>query len=188
MGRKRSPTSDELFGNRPLIQRSCSTSNPRLRGWPATSSQPRRRGQARLHEPRNSQGHLSHSRHRQPCPRASLVATNPTTGRLVFGDKGHPEPATGVPVRAMREMRWHSDAGARCPMPDGRCPRNAHGHTRPPTIADASDRWRWSPLTPVIADRCERQPRRGVHPRLLTTMSPLFLATKDFQKNRPAMQ
>jgi len=41
---------------------------------------------------------------RNAAAHAFTFATNPTAGRLVFGDKGRPELATGVLERVMREM------------------------------------------------------------------------------------
>jgi len=43
--------------------------------------------------------------------------TNPTAGRLVFGDKGRPELGTGVLERVMREMNRRTDVGVRWSIP-----------------------------------------------------------------------
>lgn len=43
--------------------------------------------------------------------------TNPTAGRLVFGDKGRPDLGTGVLERVMREMNRRTDVGVRWSIP-----------------------------------------------------------------------
>jgi hypothetical protein len=54
---------------------------------------------------------------RNAAPHAFTCATNPSAGRLVFGDKGRPELATGVLERVMREMNRRSDVGVRWSIP-----------------------------------------------------------------------
>jgi hypothetical protein len=54
---------------------------------------------------------------RNAAPHAFTFATNPTAGRLVFGDKGRPELATGVLERVMREMNRRTDIGVRWSIP-----------------------------------------------------------------------
>jgi transposase-like protein len=54
---------------------------------------------------------------RNAAPHAFTFATNPTAGRLVFGDKGRPELATGVLERVMREMNRRTDVGVRWSIP-----------------------------------------------------------------------
>ncbi len=46
-------------------------------------------------------------------PQALTFVTHPTAGRLLFGDKGRPELATGVLERVMREMNRRTDVGVR---------------------------------------------------------------------------
>ena len=50
---------------------------------------------------------------RNAVPHAFTFATNPAAGRLLFGDKGRPELATGVLERVMREMNRRTDVGVR---------------------------------------------------------------------------
>ena len=50
---------------------------------------------------------------RNAAAHAFTFATHPTAGRLVFGDKGRPELATGVLERVMREMNRRTDVGVR---------------------------------------------------------------------------
>jgi hypothetical protein len=57
---------------------------------------------------------------RNAAPHAFTFATNPTAGRLVFGDKGRPELATGVLERVMREMNRRTDIGVRWSIPGAR--------------------------------------------------------------------
>ena len=54
---------------------------------------------------------------RNAAPHAFTFATHPEAGRLVFGDKGRPELATGVLERVMREMNRRSDVGVRWSIP-----------------------------------------------------------------------
>jgi hypothetical protein len=54
---------------------------------------------------------------RNAAAHAFTFATNPTAGRLVFGDKGRPELATGVLERVMREMNRRTDVGIRWSIP-----------------------------------------------------------------------
>ena len=48
------------------------------------------------------------------------AARIPTADRLVFGDKGRPELATGVLERVMREMNRRTDVGVRWSIPGAR--------------------------------------------------------------------
>lgn len=54
---------------------------------------------------------------RNAAGHAFTFATNPTAGRLLFGDKGRPELATGVLERVMREMNRRTDVGVRWSIP-----------------------------------------------------------------------
>jgi len=54
---------------------------------------------------------------RNAAPHAFTFATHPQAGRLVFGDQGRPELATGVPERVMREMNRRTDVGVRWSIP-----------------------------------------------------------------------
>jgi hypothetical protein len=57
---------------------------------------------------------------RNAAAHAFTFATNPTAGRLLFGDKGRPELATGVLERVMREMNRRTDVGVRWSIPGAR--------------------------------------------------------------------
>ena len=57
---------------------------------------------------------------RNAAPHAFTVATHPGAGRLLFGDKGRPELATGVLERVMREMNRRTDVGVRWSIPGAR--------------------------------------------------------------------
>lgn len=50
---------------------------------------------------------------RNAAPHAFTFLTHPAAGRLLFGDKGRPELATGVLERVMREMNRRTDVGVR---------------------------------------------------------------------------
>ncbi len=50
-------------------------------------------------------------------PHALTFLTHPGAGRLLFGDKGRPELATGVLERVMREMNRRTDVGVRWSVP-----------------------------------------------------------------------
>jgi len=54
---------------------------------------------------------------RNAAAHAFTFATHPTAGRLLFGDKGRPELATGVLERVMREMNRRTDIGVRWSIP-----------------------------------------------------------------------
>lgn len=51
------------------------------------------------------------------APHALTFLTHPGAGRLLFGDKGRPELATGVLERVMREMNRRTDVGVRWSVP-----------------------------------------------------------------------
>lgn len=51
------------------------------------------------------------------APHALTFLTHPDAGRLLFGDKGRPELATGVLERVMREMNRRTDVGVRWSVP-----------------------------------------------------------------------
>lgn len=53
-------------------------------------------------------------------PQALTFLTHPHAGRLIFGDKGRPELATGVLERVMREMNRRTDVGVRWSIPGAR--------------------------------------------------------------------
>ena len=54
---------------------------------------------------------------RNAAAHAFTFATHPQAGRLLFGDKGRPELATGVLERVMREMNRRTDVGVRWSIP-----------------------------------------------------------------------
>jgi hypothetical protein len=54
---------------------------------------------------------------RNAAAHAFTFATHPGAGRLLFGDKGRPELATGVLERVMREMNRRTDVGVRWSVP-----------------------------------------------------------------------
>ena len=60
-------------------------------------------------------GHLLNA-----APHALTFLTHPDAGRLLFGDKGRPELATGVLERVMREMNRRTDVGVRWSVPGAR--------------------------------------------------------------------
>jgi hypothetical protein len=65
-------------------------------------------GVARRFGANKAAGHLLNA-----APYALTFLTHPDAGRLLFGDKGHPELATGVLERVMREMNRRTDVGVR---------------------------------------------------------------------------
>jgi Transposase, Mutator family len=54
---------------------------------------------------------------RDAITEAFTFLTNPTAGRLVFGDKGRPDLGTGVLERVIREMNRRTDVGVRWSIP-----------------------------------------------------------------------
>jgi hypothetical protein len=61
--------------------------------------------------------HHAATHRRNAAAHAFTFATHPTAGRLLFGDKGRPELATGVLERVMREMNRRTDIGVRWSIP-----------------------------------------------------------------------
>ena len=57
---------------------------------------------------------------RNAAVHASTFATHPGAGRLLFGDEGRPELATGVLERVMGEMNRRTDVGVHWSIPDAR--------------------------------------------------------------------
>ncbi|MDQ6796611.1 MAG: transposase [Actinomycetota bacterium] len=69
-------------------------------------------GHARAVGADKAAGHLVNA-----APHALTFLTHPEAGRLLFGDKGRPELATGVLERVMREMNRRTDVGVRWSVP-----------------------------------------------------------------------
>jgi len=81
---------------------------------------------------------------RNAAPHAFTFATHPGAGRLLFGDKGRPELATGVLERVMREMNRRTDVGVRWSIPGVRGmvkakPQRKYAHGRWSATAATTD-------------------------------------------------